>query len=96
MRSFADSYFPEAVPGDSPALTGGGKTLDYARLFADSSPGGTALLGAAMPYVRPGGDELDIWRQAFALTYSVVLVEAGMEVGESLLTGERIARRLEE
>jgi hypothetical protein len=31
------------------------------------------LLGAAMPYVRPGGDELDIWRQAFALTYSAEL-----------------------
>ncbi len=32
-----------------------------------------ALLGAAMPYFRPGGDELDIWRQAFALTYSAEL-----------------------
>ena len=31
------------------------------------------LLGAAMPYVRAGGDELDIWRQAFALTYSAEL-----------------------
>lgn len=31
------------------------------------------LLGAAMPVVRLGGDELDIWRQAFALTYSAEL-----------------------
>ena len=31
------------------------------------------LLGAAMPYVTAQGDELDIWRQAFALTYSAEL-----------------------
>ncbi|GAA4373939.1 TIGR03089 family protein [Paeniglutamicibacter cryotolerans] len=92
VRSFADSYFPEAVAGDSPALTGGGATLDYARLFADSSPGGTALLCAAMPCVSALRSALAIWKAGDA----VVLVEAGMDVGESLLAGERIGRRLDE
>jgi hypothetical protein len=31
------------------------------------------LLGSAMPFVRAIGDELDLWRQAFALTYSAEL-----------------------
>lgn len=92
VRSFADSYFPDPVPGDSPALTGGGRTLDYERLFADSSPGGTALLSAAMPCAAALCSALAIWKAGDA----VVLVEAGMDVSESLLSGERIARRLGE
>ena len=31
------------------------------------------LLGSAMPPARPGADQLDLWRQAFALTYSAEL-----------------------
>ena len=42
------------------------------RAIAAVSRAAATLLGAAMPF-DPGGDELDPWRQAFALTYSAEL-----------------------
>lgn len=92
VRSFADSYFPEAVNGDATALSGAGAELSYAELFSALSPGGTALLSAEMPCALALSTALSIWKAGDA----VVLIEAGMSVSDSLIAGERIVRRLGE
>ncbi|MEG3155334.1 hypothetical protein [Sphingomonas sp. RB1R13] len=43
------------------------------KAVAAISQAAPTLLGAAMPFVTATGDELDLWRQAFALTYSAEL-----------------------
>jgi hypothetical protein len=44
-----------------------------AKAIAAVARAAPTLLGAAMPYVRSVSDEIDIWRQSFALTYSAEL-----------------------
>jgi hypothetical protein len=43
------------------------------RAVAAVSRAAPALLGSALAFVRQTGDPLDLWRQAFALTYSAEL-----------------------
>ncbi|MFI8413710.1 TIGR03089 family protein [Paeniglutamicibacter gangotriensis] len=94
VRSYADSFSSFPIDTSATALTSETGTLSYIDLFASGTPdqeAGTTLVGTALPLDRV----IQIVLAQWIAGNPVVLVEEGVAITDSLLTGERVTTRLD-
>lgn len=94
VRAYADSFSASPIDTSAVALASEAGTQPYTRLFAQTTgdqPSGVALLSTSWPLEQLLPALLAQWIDG----NSVVLVEDGVAITESLLGGERVVTRLD-
>ncbi len=95
VRSYADSFSASPIDTSAVALVSDAGTLSYTQLFAQTTDGqasGVALLSSSWPLEQLLPAMLGQWIDG----NPVVLVEDGVAITESLLSGERVITRLDQ
>lgn len=95
VRSYADSFTPAPIDISATALASEARSLAYSELFAAAPDAGQESGPVLLSTAAPLDGLLPVLLAQFSGGHPVVLVEAGMDISDSLLTGERVATRLD-